>query len=98
MDDEEIDNEADSEDEWEDAPEDEDMMADYEPDPEPRSTQIARDAEAAYMKYKKREKWKEFWAGVLGAGIVIISIPLGIADFVAPAMIVAFVLYMVFQG
>jgi len=95
--DDEIEDETDSEDEWEDAPDDEDTMVDDEPEHDPKSTQIARDTEAAYKKYKKREKWKEFWAGVLGAGIVIISIPLGIADFVAPAMIIAFVLYMVFQ-
>ena len=33
-----------------------------------------------------------------GIGVIIVSILLGIGEIVAPAMIIAFVLYMVFHG
>ena len=97
MDDDEFEDDADSEDEREDESEDEDMTDDYESDPDPKSkAQIARDAEA-YKKYEKRNKRNELWGEILGAGLIIVSILLGIADFVAPAVIIIFVLYMVLR-
>jgi hypothetical protein len=96
--DDEFEDDADSEDEREDESEDEDMTDDYESDPGPKSkAQIARDAEA-YKKYEKRNKRKELWGSILGASVIIVSILLGIGEIVAPLMIAAFVLYMIFHG
>ena len=64
----------------------------YRPDP----AIIAR-TEKEYKQRQSSQKRSEFWGGVIGASIVIVSIPLGIADFVAPAMIVAFIVYMARQ-
>lgn len=38
---------------------------------------------------------KEFIGGILGIGVVVLSIIFGLAEIVAPAMIIAYVLYMI---